>query len=271
MNKIFDCHAHINPRSFGEDLPYVIERAKLAGVKGIISVGETYQDCLDVLKLSKEYSDFIVPGIGLHPVQPQINNNEVKERTSYWEEVLPVLDLIRKEKDNIACIGEVGLDFSQHIINNESEKDLQFKILDAQIDLSNELDIPLNLHSRSAGHYVIERLISKGSKHVLLHAFDGKVGYALKGLEAGFYFSIPPSIQRSPQKQKLVKRLPLDRIILETDSPALSPIKDTINEPKNIIMACNEISRIKGISVEEVIKVTTENAIKLFPKLKTLI
>lgn len=275
MASFFDCHAHINSPSFSkEDIEIIIKNAEEKKVKGIISVTETYEDCLDVLDVAKKYS-IIIPGIGLHPIQPLVDENGQRlskgGRTSTLEEVYPVLELIKKYKDEIACIGEVGLDFSPQFLNKvEEEKEIQKQIFEKQIELANEFNIPLNVHSRSAGHYAIETLIEKNAKNVLLHAFDGKPGYALKGIQAGYYFSIPPSIRRSPQKQKLVKILPLDRIILETDSPALSPEKDTINEPCNVAISCEEIAKIKGISVEEVSKITTENALKLFPKLKEL-
>jgi TatD DNase family protein len=99
-----------------------------------------------------------------------------------------------------------------------------------------------------------------------MHAFDGKVSTALEGVQAGHCFSVPPSIVRSPQKQKLVRGLPLECLLLETDSPVLGADPSTRNEPDSVVIACREIARLKGIAVETVARVTTDNARRLFPR-----
>ena len=190
------------------------------------------------------------PCLGLHP--------EFAER----DEVAALADLIRKERDNIAAIGEVGLDY--WLAKTEPARDRQRDILRTFATLSSSLDLPLNVHSRSAGHYTIDLLREAGAKKVLMHAFDGRASYALRGVEAGFLFSIPPSIARSPQKQKLVQRLPLEALCLETDAPVLGPVKGERNEPANARVSAEYISALKGIPLETVLHTTYENAVRLF-------
>ena len=104
----------------------------------------------------------------------------------------------------------------------------------------------------------------RGASKVQLHAFDGKPASALPAVEAGYFFSVPPSVVRSPQKQKLVRLLPLTALALESDSPVLGPERGVRNEPQNLAVAVAEIARIKGVPEDEVREVTTGNARRLF-------
>jgi len=99
-----------------------------------------------------------------------------------------------------------------------------------------------------------------------MHAFDGRAASAVEGAEAGYAFSIPPSVVRSPQKQKLVRRLRLECLLLETDSPVLGPDPATRNEPANVVVACRAVAELKGVPPETVARATTDNARRLFPR-----
>ncbi|CAH3111560.1 unnamed protein product [Porites lobata] len=258
-----DCHAHISAKEFQKDIDAVIQAAKVAGVRVIVGVTEFKAEFSGMLDLHKRYPDFIAPCLGVHPVQ-----SLTPDRSATLQDLEGVEEFIRKNHEELVAIGEVGLDFTPRFIQKEEDKEIQREVFSKQIKLALELDLPLNVHSRSAGRHVIEMLQQHGAKNVLLHAFDGKPSNALKGVEAGYYFSIPPSIVRSPQKEKLVKNVPLSNLLLETDSPALAAEKQTRNEPKNIHISCEAIARIKGTSVQTVYDETTRNALKLFPKLQ---
>ena len=270
---MIDCHAHTYPPQFSkEDLDELLREAASKGVTAIVTVPESLADCQEVLTLAAA-QPLIQPCAGLHPVQPIHDHGFYSScRCVQSEDLPPVLSFIRNHVEQLVAIGEIGLDFSPHIIGTDASlREMQQQVFAAQIQLANELNLPVNVHSRSAGHYVIDCLIANNAQGALLHAFDGKLGHALKGAAAGFYFSVPPSIVRSPQKQKMVKGLPLDNLLLETDSPALGPEKGVNNKPSNISIACAEVARIKGVSREEVAAITTANALKLFPKLKPLL
>jgi len=219
------------------------------GVSAIVVVSETLSDMHRNLELAANYP-LLWPAGGLYPAHTDISEAE------------RICDVIRRERHNFFAIGEVGLDY--WAVKQEPEREKQREIFNKFIDLAIELNLPLNVHSRSAGRYAIDMLLERGALKVQMHAFDGKATSALSALEAGYFFSIPPSVIRSPQKQKLVKRVPLSNLLVETDSPVLGPNPGERNEPSNVMVSVNSIMDIKNISREEVMETLLENTRRLY-------
>jgi Tat protein secretion system quality control protein TatD with DNase activity len=157
---------------------------------------------------------------------------------------LPLVYNIRKHRNNIAAIGEVGLDYWW--VKDPERRRVQRSLLEETAVLSTELDLPLNVHSRSAGHYTVDLLLAAGARWVLMHAFDGKASHAVRAAEAGYLFSVPPSVVRSDQKQKLVRRLPLESLALESDSPVLGEVREAHQEVKR----CHQDIEAEGAAVQ---------------------
>ena len=246
---MIDTHAHLSDAVFDSDRQEVISRAKTAGIDGIIGVCENLSEARKCLKLADEHPE-LFPAAGLYPAVLDLDQAE------------EIISFIRQNHEKLICIGEVGLDY--WVVKEEPDKTLQRQIFSLFINLSSEINLPLNVHSRSAGRHAIAFLIEHGAKKVQLHAFDGKASSALPAVEAGFYFSIPPSIVRSKQKQKLVKRLPLTSILVESDSPVLGPDRELRNEPANIELVIQTISQLKETSPEKVIDHVTQNTTVLY-------
>ena len=244
-----DTHAHLCDPLFDNDRDEVLERAMNAGVSAIVVVSETLSDVHKNLELASRYPGLWPTG-GLYPTHLDLS------------EVSKINALIRKERHRFLAIGEIGLDY--WVVKQESERERQREIFHEFIDLSLELDLPLNIHSRSAGRVAIDLLLKRGARRVQMHAFDGKASSALPAAEAGYFFSIPPSVIRSPQKQKLVKRLPLSNLLVETDSPVLGPHPGERNEPSNIMISVSAISELKDVSKEEVMETVLENTNRLY-------
>uniref|UniRef100_A0A914GSV8 Deoxyribonuclease TATDN3 n=1 Tax=Globodera rostochiensis TaxID=31243 RepID=A0A914GSV8_GLORO len=260
---MIDCHCHLADKRFDEDISQVIERARQNGVNGALVVAEFADDFERILALAQQFPDFILPCLGMHPVQRGFVSCS---ETLYKKDA--VEEWIRAHSDKLYAVGEVGLDFKpQHVKNGDIDKEEQRKVLRAQIELANELHLPLNVHSRSAGTPAIDWLVAHGARAVLLHAFSGNVKSARNGIKNGFYFSIPPSFTLSEQKVALIREIPLSQLCLESDSPVLGPVPGERNEPKNIKLSAEFIARIKDVSLDEVMRATTANAKRLFSKL----
>lgn len=249
MPILTDCHAHLADSRLASDLDVVLERARKAGIGRIIAVSETMADLVRSLALAAQYP-MIRVAAGLYPEFADL------------EQARQMLRFIEEEQERIVAVGEVGLDF--WLAKTEEQKELQRQVFSLFIELALRLDLPLNVHSRSAGRHAVALLLQKKALKVQLHAFDGKASSAATAVDAGYFFSIPPSIVRSTQKQKLVRYLPLDAILLETDSPVLGPEADQLNEPANLLIAAKAIADIKKINPDTVLETTTHNVAKLY-------
>jgi len=248
--KFVDVHCHIVDENFNRDRDEVIRRALNSNVIAIITSSLTFSEAIKSLKISSRYPGYIFITIGSDPLE--FDSTLISR----------IRDLIIERRFEIVGIGEVGLDYYYARENQLREKQKHF--LREWISLAKELDLPLIIHSRSAGKYAVKLLLEERAERVLMHAYDGRSGWALKAVEAGYFFSIPTSIWRSKQKQKLVKSIPLESLMLETDAPVLSPILGRRNEPANIIYAAKKIAEIKNVDLEHVSEVTTKNAIEFF-------
>jgi TatD DNase family protein len=246
---LVDTHAHLCSPEFDHDLGEVLMRAVAARVGAVIAVGETLSDAARNITLSEQYP-MIRPAAGLFPTFLDYDHAE-KMHT-----------FIRSHRAQLAAIGEVGLD--HWLIKEEKDREMQREIFTGFIRLSKDLDLPLNVHSRSAGRQSVACLLESGAARVQLHAFDGKASAALPAVEAGYFFSIPPSVVRSRQKQKLVRHLPLSCLLVETDSPVLGSDPAARNEPANLPLAVKAIAGIKGLPEQQVAEAVAANTVRLY-------
>ncbi len=250
--RLIDSHGHITSEGY-DDIEEVIARAKEAGVDRIVCSAYNFSSSQEAVELSKKY-DGVFANVGFHPE----NTNEIKEDS------LAKIENLAKEK-KVVAIGEIGLDYHREGF----DKEIQQKYFVEQINLANRLGKPIVVHSREAMGDTIEILKKHPiAKESLIHCFSGSVESAKILLDLGFSFSIGGVVTFKNAKSlpDVVRFLPLDRILLETDCPYLSPVpfRGQRNEPKNVLYVADEIARIKGISIEEVGYVTTENAERLF-------
>jgi TatD DNase family protein len=250
-----DTHAHMCDQSFDADRGQVLKRAADAGIHAILSVSEDYEDAVKNLALSDRYP-MLMPAAGIAPA------------TAAFSEGERLHSLLKRERGRFRAVGEVGLDY--WVAQGDERRAEQRELFEFFIECALELDLPLNVHSRSAGRQVIELLTKRGATRVQLHAFDGKSSSALPAVEAGYFFSIPPSIVRSAQKQKLVRSLPLANLLIETDSPVLGPVGQERNEPSNALLSVKEICRIKGVDTYELMHAVSENTIRLYGRIAAL-
>jgi TatD DNase family protein len=247
--ELIDVHSHLQDKEFDNDREDVLENAKKVGVKKIITSTLDLKDAQMSMEMFSSHKGFIYMSVGCNPCV--LGRKEIEQIQSF----------IRERKKDIVGIGEIGLDYYWGEGEQRETQKENFKLW---IEFAKGINLPLIVHSRSAGKYAIEILLEEKYSNVLMHGYDGKVGWALEAAKQGFYFSIPPSIVNSPQKQKLVKSIDINRIMLESDAPVLGPEKDKRNEPKNLVFAVKKISEIKNLSEDIVSEITTRNALEFF-------
>lgn len=246
--RFIDVHCHLHDEAFDRDRDEVVKRALNNGVEIIITSTLSLQELKKALSIVEKY-DCVRVSAGFDPLNFSIPNAE------------EVACEIRRLRDKIVAIGEVGLDFF-YVWGEERER--QVEVFRFWISIASELKLPLVVHSRSAGRYAIEVLMKEGYERVLMHAFDGSTGWALKGVSRGFMFSIPPSVMRSQQKVKLVKAIPIEYLMVESDAPVLGPEPGKRNEPSNVVVSAILVAEIKRIDLNEACEVLYLNSKNFF-------
>ncbi|MFX1370168.1 MAG: TatD family hydrolase [Promethearchaeota archaeon] len=245
--RFIDVHCHLENGDFDADRNEVIQRAKDNGI-WIISSATAVEDYLKAANIARAH-DNVSLSLGLDPARYAEVDDALKDLESYEEEIV--------------SIGETGLD--HYIIRDHGQRELQAHTFRRMITRALELGRPIQVHSRSAGRAALEILVDSDAKQVHMHAFDGKASLArMASNDLGYYFSIPTSVVRSPQKRKLVKAVALERLLLETDSPVLAPLKGERNEPSNIHIALAEIGSILERGTEELRELILENTLRLY-------
>jgi len=249
-----DSHAHLEMPEFDRDRDGVIQRAKREGIKYIITIGIKIPEAEKAIALTQAY-DFIYAGIGIHP-------HYAKEINKTTYEKLEGL----ASHPKVIAFGEIGLDF----FRNLSPREVQMKCFRELIHIGKKLRLPLIIHDRNAHKETINILREENGFDFggVIHCFSGDYDMAKKCVDKGFYISIPGTVtfKNALTLQEVVRKLPLDRIILETDAPFLAPLpfRGKRNEPSYVRYTAEKVAQLKNKSLEEAAEQTTENTKNLF-------
>lgn len=259
---IIDTHAHFNFFEFDKDREELINNLIKKNYK-IINVGTNKESSMDCICLSRKN---VYASIGLHPLNIE-SKLKIKGETDKREDDFDYNYYKKLSKmKGVVAIGEAGLDYwykPKGKLEREGYINKQKEVFEKQLELARETNLPIIIHCRKAFDDLID-ILSKKNIPGVIHCFTGTRENADKLLKLGYYFGINGIIFKVDLKES-IKAIPLEKILLETDCPYLSPPQfEERNNPLSINLIIDEISRIKGCSKEELIKKTTNNAIKLF-------
>lgn len=250
---LIDSHAHLEMKEFDSDREEVIMRAGSEGVDFIVTVGTNLKLSNKAVALADKYEN-IYATVGIHP-------HDVSKTD---QNTLDALKELVKTRKKIVAYGEIGLDFFRNI----SPQEKQLKLFGLQLELAKELNLPVVIHDREAHKQSLETVRASGVRRGVFHCFSGDYEMAGKCIDLGFSISIPGVVtfDKSKTIQDVVERVPLSSLLLETDAPYLAPVphRGKRNEPSFIIHTARKVAEIKKISLEEVGRETSINAINLF-------
>lgn len=251
---LFDSHAHIVDSKFNKDRDQVIQRAREAGVDYIMNPGADYESSLQAIALAEKY-DFIYAAVGVHP----------HDAKSLDDMMLSLLKAMAR-KDKVKAIGEIGLDYHY----DHSPRDLQKYWFEKQLLMAKELKLPVIIHDRDANQDVFDILskVQSFETGVLLHCYSGSAELAEEYVKKGAYISLagPVTFKNARKPLEVVETVPLDRLMIETDAPYLTPepYRGKRNESAYVSYVAKKFAEIKGCSYQEIAQATMENAKSFF-------
>lgn len=254
----FEQHAHYNDEKFDEDRDEVIKQVYNSGVTKILNAGYSAESSKQAIELAEKY-DFIYATCGVSP-------NDVPENKDEMDVQLKEIRKLAKSNEKVVAIGEIGLDYYW----NKENKELQKYAFVEQIKIANKMNLPIVIHTREAVDDTLNilRNVVKTVKPGVFHCCPLNRELVKQALELGFYISLagPVTFKNSKNANEIIEMIPNDKMLIETDSPYLSPEprRGKRNDSRNLKYIAEKIANVKNISIEEVQKITFENAKKLY-------
>lgn len=251
---LFDSHCHLENGRFEEDLPEVMARMKDAGVNRCILAGSDMETSEQIVALTKEHAN-VYGVVGIHPHDAKTWTEGCADRLAQW---------VKEER--IVGIGEIGLDYYY----DHSPRDVQKEVFVKQLLLARELDMPAVFHVRDAHGDILDLLRANRPQLPagVVHCYSGSVESAREYLDMGFYISFagPITFKNASKLLDVAKYVPMERILVETDSPYLAPVpmRGRRNEPTFVQYVAQTVAELRGISAEEMAQAAFENTCRLF-------
>lgn len=250
--KLIDTHAHLDFENFQEIIDEILEKSKVAGVEKIIIPGVTLEDTPKILNLIEKY-DNLYGAVAVHP-------SEAKNWQENYYEILK--NYAKHEK--IVAIGETGLDYYW----DKSFVETQKRVFRKHLELAQELSLPAIIHDRESHADVLGILKEFPEVKGVMHCFSGSAEFAIDCVKIGYYIALggPVTFKNAKKPKEVAQKVPIERLLLETDSPFLAPhpYRGSQNDSSKILLVAEAIAEIKNLSVEEVADITSQNAEKLF-------
>lgn len=251
--QFFDSHAHYNDEKFDLDRKEILENIYNSGITKLINAGYSLESSKKAIEIANNY-DFIFATAGISP-------NDIED---FKEENLNEIRNLAKSK-KVVAIGEIGLDYYW----NKENKDLQKKVFISQIKIANELNMPIVIHTREAIYDTLDILKNnKCNKKGVFHCCPLNIDLVREGLKLGFYISFagPVTFKNSKNAEEIIKMVPVEKMLIETDSPYLSPepLRGKRNDSRNVKYIAQKIADIKNMKLEEISEITYKNAEKVF-------
>jgi len=251
--ELFDTHVHLNSKRYGRDLEQVISRATKAGVTKMAVVGFDEPSNKKAIELAERY-DFIYAVVGIHP-------SDAKSATAAsW----PLLQK-QLQHEKVVALGECGLDYYHDTTFN----DIQHEVFKKQLAIAKQRQLPLVIHMRDSIADTYQILQNDGANLCgVVHCYSGDVKMMHKFLELGFYIGLdgPLTFQNAQSVHEIAKAVPIDRLVLETDAPYLTPqpYRGKRNEPAYLTYIAKQVAELRNMTYEAVCEITTANALKLY-------
>lgn len=250
---LFDSHAHLDDERFGGEQSEVIARAAAAGVTGILNAGADMESSARAIKLARQYSN-VYAAVGMHPHDARLMVNDDYEQLAAWT-----------ADPKVVAIGEIGLDYYY----DHSPREIQKKVFVRQLDVARQTGKPIIIHDRDA-HADILAIVKNEGKGLagVFHCFSGSVEMMREVLKLGFYVSIagPVTFPKSVKLKEVAAAVPLDRLLVETDCPYLTPHphRGKRNEPAFVRLVAEEVAQLRNMELEALAEATTNNVKRLF-------